>query len=393
MRRILPILPLLLALFFSVTPTLLATESAAAQGFRLREVGGYGLLLRDTPTFAYGSLDSATNGQAKKGEIVYINGWQIGVYHVGDNRWIASSAVQPIVDVGGRPMANYVTQNGNQYYMNGQAITLPGRHMTQVERFLRNPDIAGTVIYRDTFVPMNLNTEIMDASTVWYSTREPVVATMRVTGAYNFIYLRTEPRDDAPKASTFAYAHEILTAYEVVDNRWYRIGPNLWAPASFGGETLMSPENAAAYAPQEYYNGGKWISIDLKRQQMTAWEGNDVVMATRIKSGKYGYATPTGTWKIYDKQANARMAGNDYDLLDVAWTQYFTPSRVAIHSAYWHNNYNGRPGSHGCVNTPTEVAKKLFMWSPMGTTVVTHNAYVYDQTDIRDAQKWSQYER
>jgi lipoprotein-anchoring transpeptidase ErfK/SrfK len=28
--------------------------------------------------------------------------------------------------------------------------------------------------------------------------------------------------------------------------------------------------------------------------------------------------------------------------------------------------------SHGCVNLPTDAAKWVYNWAPMGTTVVTH---------------------
>lgn len=390
MRRFVPILAVFIAVLFTVGSAALNPETA--QAVRLREVGGYGLVTTNSSTFAWGSLDSEVNGTASAGEIVYINGWQIGVYHIGPNRWVAASAVRPIVDASGNPIANNVTRSGNQYYLNGNAITLPRRMATQAERFLANPG-GLPVTYSGSFVASNEVTELVDTSRVWYSSRERVVSTMRVTGAYGFIYLRTAPRADAPRATTVANAHEIITAYEVVGDQWYRIGPNLWAPRVIDGETLLFPENVTAYAPAEYYNGGKWISVDLDRQQLTAWEGADVVMATRMKSGKYGWHTPAGVYQIYEKQPNARMSGNDYDLLDVAWTMYYTRSRVAIHTAYWHNNYNGRPGSHGCVNTPEEIARKLFHWAPVGTTVVNHNPYVFDQQDIADAGRWREYER
>lgn len=29
----------------------------------------------------------------------------------------------------------------------------------------------------------------------------------------------------------------------------------------------------------------------------------------------------------------------------------------------------------GCINTPEDIAKMLFMWSPVDTKVVTHNPY------------------
>jgi hypothetical protein len=364
-----------------------------AEASRMREVGGYGIVLRDTPTFAYGSLDSAVNGTATAGEVVFINGWQIGVYYVGVNRWIAASAVRPIIDANGTPMGAGVTVQGGMYYLNGQSLALPPRHVPMADQFLANPTIDAPIVFQGSSVPEDMVTDIVDTSQVRYSPGEAVVATMRVTDLYSYIYLRTAPDHEAPLAGFNAYRGEILTAYEVVDGNWYRIGDNVWAPARYDNEVLMVPENVASYAPPEYRTGGKWISVDLDRQRLTAWEGDDVVVSSPVKSGKYGYATPTGVYQIYEKIPNERMSGNDYDLKDVSYTQYFTGNKVAIHAAYWHNNYNGRPGSHGCVNVPPAIAEKLFMWSPTGTTVVTHNAYQYDQQDIQDAQKWNQFER
>lgn len=380
---------LLLALLLTITSLLYFSDNVQAS--RMRQVGGYALVLEDTATFAYGSLDSGINGQASAGEIVYLNGWQIGVYHIGPLRWVAEWAVEPIIDSSGNPMVNYVVRQGNQYYINGNAITLP-RYVTEAEKFLRNPDINAPIIYRGSHVPSDLSTDLVDTSVVWYGSPQPVVANMRVSYLYDFIHLRTAPSGDAPMASYKAYAGEVVSAYEVQGN-WYRIGPNVWAPRTWGYEVLMVQEYAEGYATSEFYDGGKWISIDLNRQRLTAWEGNEVVASTAVKSGKFGYHTPAGVWRTFDKIPNERMVGSDYDLMDVSWTQYFTGSGIAIHSAYWHNNYNGRPGSHGCVNTPPEMAKKLFMWAPLGIRVVTHNPYVFDGVDIANANKWSQYER
>jgi hypothetical protein len=385
-----PRFSIVVALLLTALATLMLVKPADA--WRMREVGGYGLILQNTPTYAYGSLDSAVNGQVTKGEIVYLNGWQIGVYHVGPWQWVAEWTVQPIIDAKGTPMAKGITREGGQYYLYGTPIQLP-RYVTEAEKFLANPDISAPILYQGTAVPTDKSADLVDTSAVWYGSQEPVVATMRITNRYNYIYLRSAPSDDAPLLDFYAYAGEIVTAYEVVDGRWYRIGQNIWAPSTVGGEALMVPEDISAYAPPAYYSGDKWISIDLRRQRLTAWEGNEVILRTPVKTGKYGYATPTGTWRTIEKVPNERMSGNDYDLMDVAWTQYFTNSAVAIHAAYWHNNYNGRPGSHGCVNTPLEAAKKLFMWAPLGTTVVTHNPYIYDAIDIANASKWKRYER
>ncbi|MGB0388714.1 MAG: L,D-transpeptidase [Ardenticatenaceae bacterium] len=370
--------------------TLYTTETAEAK--RLAEVGGYGMITKEAPSFEYGSLDSEVSGSVKDGEIVYIRAWQIGVYYIGDNRWVSDEVVQPIIDSRGRPMVDFVSKKGDTYFVNDAPLPLPEVPLSRADKFLANPDSNTKVTYNGTKVPSDWQGELVDTSAVWYSPPWKVKATMRVTDAYDFIWLFTKPDINSPVGDLVAYKDDILTAYEVKGD-WYRVNEYLWAPATWGDEVLMVPETVENYAAPEYTKGGKWISIDLNRQHITAWEGKDVIANGPMKSGKYGWHTPAGTYKIFEKVPNERMSGPDYDLLDVGWAQYFTRSRIAIHAAYWHYNYNGRPGSHGCVNTPEDLAKMLFMWSPVGTTVVTHNPYVFDEQDIADANKWSDFSR
>ncbi len=385
MHRLHSTIPLVLALLFAVMGSVYYADTAHA--LRRRFIGGYGLVIKENPTFAYHNFYSDITGKVEKGEIVYINGWDTTLYHIGWQRWVDQTVVEPIIDYNGNPMKPYVTRQGNQYYIDGEPIQLPRRYTTQAEKFLANPDINAPIVYNDTSVPVDASADLVDTSAVWYGTKKPIVNTLRVTTIYDSIYLYTAPDDNAPKADRFARAGEILTAYEKKDDRWYRVGKNLWLASSRYGEQLLTEENAEEYATEEYKTDGKWISIDLDRQQLTAWEGEEVVVSAPVKSGRYGYYTPVGVWQTYEKVPNEQMAGSDYDYLDVAWTQYFTPNKIALHSAYWHEDYNGRPGSHGCVNMTPDMGKKLFMWAPLGITVVTHNLYQFDQFDIEFAEE------
>lgn len=58
-----------------------------------------------------------------------------------------------------------------------------------------------------------------------------------------------------------------------------------------------------------------------------------------------------------------------YDLPGVPWNLYFTYDGDVIHGAYWHNSF-GQKWSHGCVNMPPQIAKKLYEWAVVGTPVI-----------------------
>ncbi|MBX3272361.1 MAG: L,D-transpeptidase [Sandaracinaceae bacterium] len=110
----------------------------------------------------------------------------------------------------------------------------------------------------------------------------------------------------------------------------------------------------------------RWIHVDLREQVLVAYEGDRPVFATMVSTGREGYRTPTGTFRIQSKHVSATMddpdAGDEsYSIEDVPWTMYFEGS-YALHAAFWHDRF-GRPRSHGCVNLAPADARWVFMFS------------------------------
>ena len=145
MRRLHSTIPLVLALLFAVMGIVYYAETAHA--LRRRFIGGYGLVIKENPTFAYHNFYSDITGKVEKGEIVYINGWDTTLYHIGWQRWVDQTVVEPIIDYNGNPMKPYVTRQGNQYYVDGEPIQLPPRYTSQAEKFLANPDIDAPIVF------------------------------------------------------------------------------------------------------------------------------------------------------------------------------------------------------------------------------------------------------
>lgn len=112
--------------------------------------------------------------------------------------------------------------------------------------------------------------------------------------------------------------------------------------------------------------GGKWIEIDLSEQKMTAHDGNSIFLESPISSGLWN-RTPKGEYRIWYKIRSTKMEGgipgtqSYYYLPNVPYAMFFNKS-IGIHGTYWHSNF-GQPMSHGCVNSPTPIAEKLFYWS------------------------------
>ncbi|MBA3379868.1 MAG: L,D-transpeptidase [Chloroflexia bacterium] len=126
-----------------------------------------------------------------------------------------------------------------------------------------------------------------------------------------------------------------------------------------------------------YVSGGGevWIDINLSTQYMVVYQGNTVVMETYISSGRPGFDTPTGSFRINLKNGTQDMegliGGEYYNVKDVPSVMYFTNVGHAIHGAYWHNNF-GAVMSHGCINVPVDLAAYLYEITPTGARVEIH---------------------
>jgi len=160
---------------------------------------------------------------------------------------------------------------------------------------------------------------------------------------------------------------------------WYRLkepwdGRMYNAPAS--ALRLMADEELTPISP-DVPPENKRIEVSLFRQVLTAYEGDKVVLETKVSTGlnravpdgTIPWNTPTGTWRITSKMPTQHMGNGNitsdvaaYELLGVPWVCYFHVNGNATHGTYWHNNF-GNTMSHGCVNMPTQNALWLFRWS------------------------------
>jgi lipoprotein-anchoring transpeptidase ErfK/SrfK len=119
--------------------------------------------------------------------------------------------------------------------------------------------------------------------------------------------------------------------------------------------------------------GEKRIEISISQQELTAFEGDQVVMKTNIASGALTpeKQTPAGEFRIQSTYPSKHMGGTKRDdiyayvLPGVPWSCFFEKG-IATHGTYWHNNY-GIPQSSGCINMRNHEAKWLFRWvNPVG---------------------------
>jgi hypothetical protein len=112
----------------------------------------------------------------------------------------------------------------------------------------------------------------------------------------------------------------------------------------------------------------KRIEVSLDEQRLTAYEGDRVVLQSRISSGQRYMETPRGDFFVQRKYPSRHMGDgwltssiDAYELVGVPWVTFFHKAGIAFHGTYWHDNF-GEKMSHGCVNMRNQDAKWLFRW-------------------------------
>lgn len=118
----------------------------------------------------------------------------------------------------------------------------------------------------------------------------------------------------------------------------------------------------------------KWIEVDLSRQTVTLYIGDQAIQTFVVSTGKAATPTAIGEGAISAKYPLQTMTGTIngeyYYVPNIKWVSYFYGSE-AFHGTYWHHNF-GTPMSHGCVNMTEDDAKVLYDFAPIGTKVVVH---------------------
>ncbi len=112
--------------------------------------------------------------------------------------------------------------------------------------------------------------------------------------------------------------------------------------------------------------GAKRVEISLARQQLRAWQGNRLVLETRLSSGRNG-RTPAGDFRAGPFKARFHRSSR-YNNAPMPWSVQIN-GHVFIHGFTIVPDY---PASHGCIRLPLtgfNPAKLFFEWVDVGTPV------------------------
>jgi lipoprotein-anchoring transpeptidase ErfK/SrfK len=134
---------------------------------------------------------------------------------------------------------------------------------------------------------------------------------------------------------------------------------------------------------------GARVIINLSEQRAYLVEQGKVTLVSPVASGKPGWLTPTGNFRIFNKDFDHRSRsfgsvfdaygrvvnsnatpgshvplGGHYRSAPMPYFMEFSPA-VGMHAGY----LPGYPASHGCVRMPRDLAAALFERVHLGTQV------------------------
>jgi lipoprotein-anchoring transpeptidase ErfK/SrfK len=135
------------------------------------------------------------------------------------------------------------------------------------------------------------------------------------------------------------------------------------------------------------------VTIDLSEQKAYIFKNSQNVAWTYVATGRSGFNTPTGTFRISEKVVNKRSnrygtivdangntvrsnatagvhrvpSGGHFVGAKMPYWMRLTGNGVGMHAGRIPNP--GSPASHGCVRLPYDMAAKIFSVAPTGTPV------------------------
>lgn len=122
--------------------------------------------------------------------------------------------------------------------------------------------------------------------------------------------------------------------------------------------------------------GNTYVEINLTTQSLWFYKDGKLIVQGDVVTGNVsrGNGTPQGTYILNYKQKNATLKGSNYSS-DVKYWMPFN-CNIGIHDASWRSDFGGEiyktSGSHGCVNAPEYLAKKIYENIEAGTPIICY---------------------
>jgi len=226
--------------------------------------------------------------------------------------------------------------------------------------------------------------ELLDATTInkWLVVDESSNVTFDEKEVRNYINILSSKYNTVGNSRNFVKTSGVAINIAVGDYGWYinksMETQNLIANIKQGKDISKEP----AYSQTALHHGNDdmgntYVEIDMSAQHLWFYKNGTLVTQGDVVTGNISSqetSTPAGIYKLKYKEKDATLKGQNY----ASPVKYWMPfnGNVGIHDASWRNTFGGeiykKNGSHGCVNSPFELAKTVFENIETGTPVVCY---------------------
>lgn len=145
-------------------------------------------------------------------------------------------------------------------------------------------------------------------------------------------------------------------------------------------ETITPEYKQKGLSRKENDIGDTYVEIDLTRQHLWFYKEGKLVLETDIITGRptADRETPTGTFKVWSRETNRNLTGEDYSSPVSFWLP-INWSNIGMHDASWQSSFGGElyktaAGSRGCINIPYEKVKTIYEEVKIDTPVIVYKS-------------------
>jgi hypothetical protein len=118
------------------------------------------------------------------------------------------------------------------------------------------------------------------------------------------------------------------------------------------------------------------VKVSTRAQRVYVVEGNKVLLATPCSVGTASDPTPSGSFRIYSKQATRRRQSEPDRGYPMAYWMEFK-SAYGLHWGF----VKPYPCTHGCIRLPMKSAAKIFAMVSTGTPIDISSSQPYDTAE------------
>ncbi len=122
--------------------------------------------------------------------------------------------------------------------------------------------------------------------------------------------------------------------------------------------------------------GDTYVEINITKQYLWYYKKGKLLAQGPVVTGNpnRGNATVLGIYMLNYKQKDTIISGPGYEAKVTYWMPFF--GNIGLHDASWRYSFGGeiykRRGSHGCVNAPVPLAKRIFENIDEGTPIICY---------------------